>query len=241
MLLYIYPHLSRELLWPHPIGQGSPIRFPQGPNYVWGIPPSVSLGRSSMHVPLGGDPLADQRPNGRITSPHWPGNASGSPRRECMKLLGIGKSGNLSWNYYPCDSIPDKWLKMDGRMDDKQQCLVAYHQSEINAQTRVLLHHLWDIGIQLNCSGGHIVRNLRGRGSEPGATRKVPTRLIWPTGRQLNIHELDWLFFIGVCSKFWLFLHFICICTCIFAFAFTIYWLFWFVCLHFQLFSMSSS
>ena len=34
--------------------------------------------------------------------------------RECIKLLRIGKSGNLSWNCYPHDPIPDKWLKMDG-------------------------------------------------------------------------------------------------------------------------------
>ena len=70
-----------------------------------------------MHVPLGGDHVADLRPDGRIISPDWPGNALVYSQREWRKLRRIRKSGSLSWSCYPRDPIPDKRLKMDGWMD----------------------------------------------------------------------------------------------------------------------------
>ena len=63
-----------------------------------------------MHVPLGGDPMEDQRPDGRIISPNWLRNTSEVARNK--------KSGSLSWKCYPCDPIPDTRLKMmDGYLD----------------------------------------------------------------------------------------------------------------------------
>ena len=53
-----------------------------------------------MHFPLGGDPVADQRPDGDSTSPHWLRNAWGIPPKELdnvaqdrehrESLLGVG-------------------------------------------------------------------------------------------------------------------------------------------------------
>ena len=37
-------------------------------------------------------------------------------QRVWMMLLRIGNTGDLCWNCYPCDPIPDKQLKLDGWM-----------------------------------------------------------------------------------------------------------------------------
>ena len=73
-----------------------------------------------MHVPLGGDHVADLRPDGRIISPDWPGNALVYSQREWRKLRRIREFGSLSWSCYPRDPIPDNRLKMDGWMDKKK-------------------------------------------------------------------------------------------------------------------------
>ena len=89
-----------------------------GGSGIWlGCLSSVSLGRSSMHVPLGGDPGADQGPDGGITSTLWPWTVSGSSRKRWLMLLGSGKPGALWWRCCPRDPTTDKRMKMDGWMD----------------------------------------------------------------------------------------------------------------------------
>ena len=77
-------------------------------------PERLPIGRSSVHVPLGGDPGADQGADGGITSTLWPWTVSGSPRRKSLMLRWKGKSGALWWSCCPRDPTTDKRLKMDG-------------------------------------------------------------------------------------------------------------------------------
>ena len=80
-----------------------------------------------MYVPLEKDPGEDQGPDGGITSPRWLGNASGSPRRKLLMLLGRGKSGAPSWSCCPRDPTTDKRLKMDGwKFKFKRKMLPRY-------------------------------------------------------------------------------------------------------------------
>ena len=72
----------------------------------FGCLPSVSLGRSSLHVPLGRDPGADSGPDGGITTSNWPGNA----QEEVVQESEV-------WSCCSSDPTPDKGLKMDGLMD----------------------------------------------------------------------------------------------------------------------------
>ena len=45
---------------------------------------------------------------------HQAENASGSPSRKLLMLLGKGKFGASSWSCYPQDATPDQRLKIDG-------------------------------------------------------------------------------------------------------------------------------
>jgi len=68
----------------------------------------------SGHIQLGGDPRADPAPAGGITYLVWPGNASGSPRRNWSVWLGRRKPGGPCLASCHCDPAPDKRTRMDG-------------------------------------------------------------------------------------------------------------------------------
>ena len=91
--------------------------------------------------------MADQRPDGGIISPNWLCNASVYSLREWRKLLGIRKSGSLSWNCYPRDPIPDQRLKMDGWMfQHAAVTMVAtlFNISDVSMQTVSPVYaHIW--------------------------------------------------------------------------------------------------
>ena len=56
------------------------------------MPPlGASLGRCSRHDQLGGGHGEDPGLGGEIISPHWPGNASGSPSPSWLMWPGKGK------------------------------------------------------------------------------------------------------------------------------------------------------
>ena len=77
--------------------------------------------RFSGHVPLGGDPGADPGHVGETMSLDWPGNASGSPRKNWSKLPGTGMFGFLCSSCCTPGSTPGEAVdigSMDGWMDE---------------------------------------------------------------------------------------------------------------------------
>jgi len=60
------------------------------------------------YVLLGGDPGEDPGHAGEITSPGWPGNASGSLRMSWKVLRARGKSGSTCWVCCPRNPTPEK-------------------------------------------------------------------------------------------------------------------------------------
>ena len=95
-----------------------------------------TIGRSSLHVPQGGD----QGPDGGITPPNWPGNALGSPRRKLLMFLGRGKFRAPSWSCCPLDLPPDKRLTMDGFYSRVQSAL---RQSDNNQSGTPMTEATW--------------------------------------------------------------------------------------------------
>ena len=69
--------------------------------------------------------MAENRGKSHPTSPNWPGNTSGFPRRKLLMLLGRGKFRAPSWSCCSCDPTADKWLKMGERMDGADQTLTC--------------------------------------------------------------------------------------------------------------------
>ena len=78
----------------------------------------ASLWRCSRYVQLGGGHGVDQGSGGGTISPHWPGNALGSPSQSWLMWPGKGKFGKPCWNCYLRDPTSDKRMKMDGWMDE---------------------------------------------------------------------------------------------------------------------------